>query len=935
MISRFTAIMVLVIILSFVLLGGALTFFEYERFVRQLDEFKEEVVIEQRRTVRMEVERTIEYLESRRRQVENVARKRLKGRVYRAQKIFDNLKTVYGETLDDSALQQMFFTVLRPQRFIDKGYYFISDFTGISRLNPNRSEFEGFSLVGKTDSRGLDLVAAFTRIAKNEGEGFQRYYFRKPGEPKEKNFPKIAFIKRLEPYEMYIGTGLYLDDLETEIQDDIISYIKSYRFGYNNSGYIFIIKVHDLNGGEGFGTMFANANRPDLTGKLLSDSVTDAHGKFFRREFLKGLREKGECYVEYWYKRFEHPEPEPKLTFFKHFTAAGLIVAAGSYLPENEKLVAQRRGELISKLQRDLLPILITLAIIALLMLLLARWWTIKTGCEFDRFRNFFSRTAIRGEKLNEEDFSFPEMRVLARDANLMLTERDQLDEKLREREELFRTLTETSPAGILIHQGEVLTYANPAVSVISGYSNEELVGMPFWQLVHPDMRELVKERGLARQRGVDDLPSNYQFKIICKDKQEKWLIFSAASISYHGRPAGLGNIVDITEKIAAEEALAAEQAKSEKEFERMRKMDAVGLLAGGIAHDFNNLLTAVYGNVSLALMQLQQPEPDLAKTGKNLVAAERSSTRARDLTRQLLTFAKGGAPVKELVDITLMIKETAEFSLSGSNVRLEFDFSPELKSLEVDKGQFCQVINNLVLNADQAMPDGGNLHIRVENVVQDDIGDAVSITIEDDGVGIPSEYLDRVFDPYFTTKQEGSGLGLATIHSIITRHGGRLTVTSEPGQGSCFTIILPASGREVEKGKEKMEMVRGSGRILVMDDEEVIREVCVELLIDLGYEVESVTDGQAMLDRYRTALQQEKPYDLVILDLTIPGGMGGKEAMAALLEIDSQARGIVCSGYSNDPVMADFKAYGFKGNCSKPFQFAALSQVVKKVISS
>jgi PAS domain S-box-containing protein len=934
MISRFTAILVVVIIFSFVLLGGALTFFEYERFVRQLDEFKEEVTLEQRRTVRLEVERTIEYLESRRRQVEGVARKRLMGRVYRAQSIFDNLKTDYGEAQDDEKLLEIFFTILRPQRFIDKGYYFISDFTGISRLNPNRPEFEGVSIAGKTDSRGLDLVAAFTRIAEKEGEGFQRYYFRKPGESKGKDFPKLAFVKRLEPYEMYIGTGIYLDDLEAEIQDDIGSYIKSYRFGYNNSGYIFIIKIHDLNGGDRFGTMFANANRPDLVGKLLSDSVTDARGKFFRREFLKGLREKGECYVEYWYKRFEHPEPEPKLTFFKHYTAAGLIVAAGSYLPENEKLVAQRRGELLSKLQRDLWPILITLAIISLLMLLLARWWTRKSGREFDRFRNFFSRVAIRGGKIKEEDFSFPEMRVLVRDANLMLAERDQLDDKLKEREELFRSLTETSSAGTLIHQGEAVIYANPAASVITGYSNEELVGIPFWQLIHPEMRELVKERGLARQRGVSSLPSSYQFKIICKDKKEKWLILTAASISYHGKPAVLGNIVDITEKIAAEEALAAGQLKSEKELERMRKMEAVGLLAGGIAHDFNNLLTAIYGNISLALIQLQRSKPDLVKTGKNLEAAERSSTRARDLTRQLLTFAKGGAPVKELVDIGLMIKETAEFSLSGSNVRLEFYFSPELKSLEVDKGQFCQVINNLVLNADQAMPDGGSLTIRAENVVADDIGDAVSITLTDEGIGIPAQYLDRVFDPYFTTKQEGSGLGLATIYSIVTRHGGRLTVTSEPGQGSCFTILLPASGREVEKGIKKMEMVSGSGRILVMDDEEVIREVCVELLTDRGYEVESVADGQAMLSHYQEALQQGTPYDLVIMDLTIPGGMGGKEAMVALLKIDPQARGIVCSGYSNDPVMADFKAYGFQGSCAKPFQFTVLTQVVKEVLS-
>ncbi len=669
MISRFTDILVLVIILLFVMLGSTLIFFEYERFAKQLDEVKSEVALEQRHTLRREVERTIGYLENRRHQIEDLARKRLRERVYRAQVIFDNLKSVYGESLDDSELLQMFFTVLRPQRFSGKGYYFISDFTGVNRLNPNQPEFEGLSSAAGTDSRSLELVSSFIRIAKEEGEGFQRYYFRKPGESKEKDFPKLAFIKRLKPYEMYIGSGVYLDALEAEIQDDIGAYIKKYRFGYNNSGYVFIIKLHDLDGGEHFGTMFANANRPDLVGKYISDSVTDARGKFFRREFLKGLREKGECYVEYWYKRFEHPEPEPKLTFFKHYTPAGLIVAAGSYLPENDKLVARRRGELASKLQHNLLSMLIALAVISLIMLLLARWWTRKSGREFERFRNFFSHAAIRGGKIKEDGFSFPEMQVMARDANVMLAARDKLDEKLKEREELFRTLAETSPTGTLIHKDEVLIYANPAVSVISGYSNEELIGMPFWQLVHPEMRDLVKERGLARQRGVADLPLSYQFKIICKDKKEKWLIFSGAHINYQGELAVLGNVVDITEKMVAREALAAVKAKREKELEMVRKMEAVGLLAGGIAHDFNNLLTSIYGNISLALMRLQRSEPDLEKIGKSLEAAERSSNRARDLTHQLLTFAKGGEPIKELVDITLVLRETAEFSLSGSNV--------------------------------------------------------------------------------------------------------------------------------------------------------------------------------------------------------------------------------------------------------------------------
>ncbi len=933
MISRFTTIVVTIVILSSVLLGAILTYDAFERFDRQMLEFRSGLLEKQRRSLRREVERTIEYLESLHAQVEFVARKKLKERVYRAQAIADNLRSVYGESPDDKDLLRMLIAVLRSQRFEDNGCYFIADFSGVSRMDPDRPELEGRNLLGKKDSRGMDLVREFIRIAKGQGEGFLRYYFPKPGGNWRQEFCKIAFIKHLEPYAMYLGTGIFLEDLENEVREGLRRYLKSYRFGYRDSGYVFIIKVKDLNGGDRFGTMYVNANRPDLEGKDLSDRVPDARGKLFRRDFLKGLREKGECFVRYWYKKFDQPEPEPKLTFFKLYREGGLIVAAGSYLPDNEIQIARHRRRLISRLKRNLLPLLVVLGVVPIMMLLLARWWTRRSRAEFDRFKKFFSRAAVHGEKLKVEEFRFQEMRDLAETTNRMLAERDELDRRLREREELFRTLTETSPIGIFIYQKEVFIYANRATSEISGYSNEELIGMPFWELVHPEMRDLVKQRGLSRQRGDTDIPQSYKFKIICKNGDEKWLNFSSARIDYQGNPAALGNVLDITEQVAAEEALAIEREKNFREMEKVHKMEAIGLLAGGIAHDFNNLLTAIYGNISMAVMQLQKTRPDLDKLRKNLAAADLSSSRARELTSQLLTFAKGGEPVKELVDIEVIIRETAEFFLSGSNVRLKFDFAPDLKGLEVDKGQFCQVINNLVVNADQAMPDGGTLTIRTENVVDDDLGPAVRITFADEGVGIPQECLERICEPYFTTKTKGSGLGLATVHSIITRHGGRLQVTSEVSRGSCFSITLPATDRKPGEKGSRSGIVKGSGRILVMDDEEVVREVCVEFLENLGYQVEGVADGREMLDLYRQNLSQGRAFDLVIMDLTIPGGIGGKEAITALLEIDPDARAIVCSGYSQDPVMANFQEYGFLGTCAKPFDFAVLSRIVKRVI--
>ena len=932
MISRFVTITIAVVVLAFISFGGTLVFLEYGRLNQRVDQFQEKVSQRQRQLLRGEVERTITLLENQRQQAAAAARVTLESRVGMARRIFTNLAQEQ-KNLEQKDRIALFFSVLRPLQFPDRGYFFVTDFNGVSLFNPNRPELEGQSILGLTDSRGLNLAQRFIAIARDQGQGFQEYSFRKPGENPARDFPKLAFIAKLDPLPVYIGSGLYLDDIEEQLQKQIIENIGFYRFGENGSGYIFIIKVHDLNGGERFGTMFANANRPDLVGKIISDKVPDARGKLYRQEFLRGIRERGECFVEYWYKKFDQPEPEPKLSFFKFYPAASLIVAAGVYLPEHRHLVESYRRELLENLKYDLISVLVALLLISLLMVLIARWWGRQTGREFDFFRQAFSRAAMDKGKIPEEELNFLEMRVLAHDVNRMLAERNKLDRELQEREELFRNLTETSPTGIFIIQGDKFVYANHSTSTICGYKNEELMQMAFWQLVHLEMRELVKQRGLARQQGAVDLPGTYEFKIICQDKSEKWLLFAASAIVYRGRPAALGNIIDISDKVAAEMALAEEKAKGERELEMVRKMEAVGLLAGGIAHDFNNLLTAIYGNLSLAMMHLGRANPEIKRVMKNLSAAERSSARARDLTRQLLTFARGGAPVKELLDVTTILKETAEFSLSGSNVRLEFNFAADLFSLEVDRGQFCQVINNLVINADQAMPGGGVLKISAENNEDDEIGKSVVIKVQDEGVGIPAEHLDRIFEPYFSTKQHGSGLGLATIHSIVRRHGGRLTVVSEPGRGSCFEVIFPADGRAEERGEERMELLGGNERILVMDDEEVIREVCVDLLEDLGYKVDSVIDGSQMLGAYRQARDEGRPFALVIMDLTVPGGMGGKEAMAALLEIDPRARAIVCSGYSNDPVMADCRAYGFMGTCPKPFQFEVLSRVIREVL--
>ena len=379
------------------------------------------------------------------------------------------------------------------------------------------------------------------------------------------------------------------------------------------------------------------------------------------------------------------------------------------------------------------------------------------------------------------------------------------------------------------------------------------------------------------------------------------------------------------------------DRERMQEEVLKLRKLESVGRLAGGIAHDFNNLLTGIMGNIEVAALRLG---PQSKKSHENLEKALKASRRAADLTQKLLTFAKGGEPIKETAAIGEIIKDSAEFSLTGSKIALSLEIPEDLWAAEVDAGQISQVIQNLVINAVHAMPEGGTISICAENVeiifeqtvsLPIKPGPYVKVLVRDQGGGIAEGLRDKIFDPFFTTKKEGSGLGLSVIHSIVNKHEGYVGVQSEPGRFTEFTIFLPALG--VVMG-EKEGMVPGveplvSGScILIMDDEEVVREIITELLNAFGYEVVAVSDGRQVLEKYR---QQE--FALVIMDLTVPGGMGGCETIKLLKEFDPQVKAVVSTGYANDPVVAEYEKYGFCGFLNKPYIIEDLLQLLKNVL--
>ena len=374
------------------------------------------------------------------------------------------------------------------------------------------------------------------------------------------------------------------------------------------------------------------------------------------------------------------------------------------------------------------------------------------------------------------------------------------------------------------------------------------------------------------------------------------------------------------------------------------REHKQLGLLAGGIAHDFNNLLTAIMGNISLASLLI--PATDEMTT--RLADAKNASMRARDLAQQLLTFARGGAPIKKTASLNRLVQDTVSFCLRGSQSRSECDLEDNLWPSEIDSGQISQVIANLVVNAEQAMPTGGTLHVTCENfrhgsrknaTVPDlPSGEFVKITIRDEGVGIPEQNLKRIFDPYFTTKPKGNGLGLATAYSIVKHHKGLITVESEMNKGSTFTLYLPAAAHVAvpeETGYAGVKELSGTGRVLIVDDEEAIRTLVEFTLTHLGYKVCSAATALEGVELYRQKLQAGERFDCVILDLTLPGGMGGRDALKLLLEMDPSVNAIVSSGYAMDATMSHYQDFGFRGVITKPYEAAELGRTVREVIES
>ncbi len=500
---------------------------------------------------------------------------------------------------------------------------------------------------------------------------------------------------------------------------------------------------------------------------------------------------------------------------------------------------------------------------------------------------------------------------------------------RLKESEVGFQELIDASPYGVVLRDGRNIAYINKrGLEIARAASAKEVVGHGILERIperfHPEL--------IRRMAGVDEGISAppMEIEIEAMDGSLVPLEIHSHRIRYGGKETAVIFFRDLTEKKLADRMM--------REISDMQRVESLGQLAGGIAHDFNNMLTGIMANISL-LERRCGGDPDTRDILKDTLVA---AAEAKSLTANLLSFSKGGKPVKREICLEKVLREIFTLSTRGSSAATELEIDKELWSVDGDEPQLKQAVNNLLINALQAMPRGGTLRLSAANHGVElpppallPAGKYVKITVSDTGIGIPEEYLSHIFEPYFSTKKKGHGLGLSMAWSVVKNHGGHIAVASTPGKGSAFDIYLPATGRCLRAAQEKSaEIRRGTGRILVLEDEEIVTGAVRRMLRELGYECEIVQDGRAALRRYAEEKAAGRPFDAVIMDLTIPGGMGGKDAVAELRKSDPSARVIASSGYSDDAAMADYASNGFDAVLPKPYKFEELAAALQKLLA-
>ena len=898
-----------------------------ERAIQMRSEFLEE----QKLLLRTEVEAGIGLFERQGERLLESEKNRVRQMVYQAHSVASFIYAEHHQRLDERALTTMIVDAIRNIYVEKEDYFFVTSMDGVAFLNGGVPEFEGHNLYEVADERGRQLTKDIENLVRHEGEGFHSYSWPrrvKGGEVSR----KISFVKGFEPLDFLIGSGIYLDAVDQGLRLIAEEQIITRRFGAENSGYVFIQVLHDINGGERFASTFASPNRPEWVGQYMSDAYRDAKGKQFRKELLAGLRENGECYVTFWYRKIGEDQPSPKLTFYKLSGDRQFIFGAGVYLDDIEKRIALAQRSL----WRDLAVELASYFVLVLLAMggfyLALAWLSRKLELDFGIFVDFFTSAVNHNDEIDRSRIRYAEFDQLAGFANSMVRERLAAEQELLGERERFEVIVGSIADGVIaIDPHGLVMLLNEAAQKLLAVSETEALGRPLAEVL-----KAVDDDGHAvdflQHYGDETSQGSSVGRVFLQDAEPlRQLVYSCAHISSGGERTQGAVIVfrDETERL-----------RQETEQFNIKRLESVSLLAGSIAHSFNNLLAGLFGNIELAQRKLEAGH----RAAPYLGLAYQSLDRAVALSNQLLAFSKSGAPLLAPTDLLSLLKRQIQKIGDRDGLQLTLTLAEDLWSVNADKGQLEFAVDVLLGRALQAMPRGGSLSISAENLAAREAlsfgcaAEAVRLVVQDQGGSLSQEALERIFDPQFSTGQVQSELGLATVRSIVEKHNGRIMAEMAPDQGGLLiSLLLPAlRPAELPTGEDPAPSAETSAerpRILVVDDDATILSVLEQMLGMCGYAVIAVADGDSATEVLRENLERGAAFSLVIIDLTLPDEVKGEIVAARMKDLCPELRIVASSGHSVNEVMANFRDYGFSGRLLKPFQFADVRKLLDEVM--
>ncbi len=904
-------------------IGGSIITFDivasYRDFNSRADQMRTDYMTRQKQMIKQEVNLVVRMINHKREQSEAITRSKIKLRCYEAYSIVENIYQQNKTAHSEDGIQQILVDALRPIRFEGgRGYYFVSSMDGTMILHPFRSELEGKKQFKTQDSRGNYIANDLIEIVKQSGEGFYEYYWTKPNFT-ETDFKKISFVKQFEPYNWFIGTGLYVDDVEQQIQNDILGEIAAIRFGDNENGYIFVV-TYD-------GTTLMNDTQKHLIGKNIWE-LTDPDGVKVIQEERKVVENPEGDFIYYSWNKPSTKQISLKVSFVRGIDEWEWMVGAGLYLDDVEADICIIQAKLNQKIKATTLySIFITLGIISIFLFLfsiLSR----KLKNDINLFSSFFSQATVSDELIDRDIMQFDELDRMAENANIMITKRKMAETALQESEERYRGIFNNSITAVYVFDKEKnFIDSNQAGLDLLGYSRKELLNMTIADVDADPDAVIPVHNQLLGGGGI----SNYEHQLLSKDGKIITVLNNSNPMTgVDGSVNGIqSTLIDITDF-----------KQLEKQLQQAQKMEAIGLLAGGVAHDLNNILSGLTGYPELLLLKLSE-DSDLRQP---IEAIKESGERAAAVVADLLTVARGVASTRVAANLNVLVAEYLAspewYHLHSLHPYIQCNriLAENLPNISCSAVHIKKCIMNLVINAAESIEKSGSIMISTTAVSPDSQwakenglqqNEYVILAVTDTGTGISKEDIEHIFEPFYTKKvmgKSGTGLGLAVVWNTIEDHDGKIFVESSE-EGTCFQLYFPvnnekSSDQVVNNTKEKH--TGNNEHILVVDDELQLCDIACQMLQVSGYKVDSVSSGELAV-KYL----EENSVDLIVMDMLMEPGMNGYQTYKEILKLHPDQKALIVSGFSEgDDVKAALKI-GADGFIKKPYSMAQLAQAV------